>query len=135
MFYPLDLTSSCLVMLTCGFVADATVLAWAASRQEHLIRGSVFVSICDGPTALSLRRLARMGQGNLRRSCQAGRVTVVCLFSVSACHWWGWRRPGRLLRQATVWAILTLGSALVLAGAVIALIHNASARQIVRPPG
>jgi hypothetical protein len=30
----------------------------------------------------------------------------------------------RLLRQAIVWAILTLGSALVLAGAVIALIHD-----------
>jgi hypothetical protein len=40
MFYPLELTSVHLVMLTCAFAARATVAGWAAPVQEHLIRGS-----------------------------------------------------------------------------------------------
>jgi hypothetical protein len=40
MFYPLELTSVYLAMLTCAFAARATVAGWAASVQDHLIRGS-----------------------------------------------------------------------------------------------
>jgi hypothetical protein len=47
MFYPLDLTSDHLLMLTSGLVADATVRGCAAPVQENLIRGSVIVSISD----------------------------------------------------------------------------------------
>jgi hypothetical protein len=40
MFYPLELTSVYLATLTCAFAARATVAGWAASVQDHLIRGS-----------------------------------------------------------------------------------------------